>query len=134
MLFITKLKMCVKQCAQLEALGKSTRLPTSPSIILLLLNALLQVMANTYTGLKGMFSFFFFEHTLSLIPKSSRTFSKVIMRLNPICKCAHSIISSSKDLAVPSVSKCVVTVINTWPLGEVHASITKFRIPSYACA
>src|SRR5216684_203165 len=76
----------------------------------------------------------FFERTLSLILKSSRTFANIAARLFPVCKHAHSMMSRRRVLATPFTSKCMVIAINAWPLGDIHASVMKFRLPSYACA
>jgi hypothetical protein len=80
----------------------------------------------------GEFFSFLFERTLSLIPKSFRTLANLDARLGPVCERAHSTMSSSIDSAFPCISRCTVTAMYARPLGEVHASVAKFRQPSSA--
>jgi hypothetical protein len=55
-------------------------------------------------------------------------------RLCPVCEHAHSMMSSRRVWGTAFVSRCTVTAMNARPLGEVHASVAKFKAPSYACA
>ena len=103
-LFTTKLRMCAKQRAWFRAPENSTSFTASLLIILSLLDALSYVIANIWDWIRMDKLSFLLERTLSLMPKSFRTFANVDTRLVPVWDRVYSIMSRRTDSGVPDLS------------------------------
>ena len=73
------------------------------------------------------FSYSFEIHTVSLIPKSSRTLAKAAAGFIPECDFVTSTRLRSIEMGVSSCMKWTVNSTKALWLGDVHASMAKFN-------